>query len=134
MFYLFFKITANCNLHVVVANFPDCRQARKSVVYDGTKTIKKGAGVADVITSNSLFQHYFVLNDLIIKYVNGMKIRHIVNGKNQMPSPKDFPLAPCIILNVISPKRITRMSFIKRNILVELVYCLNAFSTVILVG
>jgi len=64
-------------------------------------------GLAEVIASTSLFRHYFVLNDLIIKYVNGIKTRPIVKGKNQTSRPFVF----FIVLYSTSPKIITRMSF-----------------------
>ena len=35
--------------------------------------------------------YYFALNDLMIKHVKGIKIKPIVNGKNQTPSPADCP-------------------------------------------
>jgi hypothetical protein len=49
--------------------------------------------VGAVIASAYFICHCFVLNDLITKYVNGIKIIPIVRGKNQTPSPSATPFA-----------------------------------------
>ena len=79
------------------------------------------------------FSFAFLLPE-INKYNIGIKIKIIDKGKNQVPSPSAFPFTFWMVIKTIPPNISTIITFKYRSILVALVYCDKAFSSVISFG